>query len=670
MTQARTRELSVERGAGLAFALALLATLLMALPVVVAPTERIFGSGEILSRADPNRDALVVIDQFRTGRVPPPYLQPLTDLPGRFLARAFGPVIAYNLVVLATFPLAAATAYLLGRHLLGSHLAALVAGLSYAFMPFHLMQAGGHPHIAQIQWLPLYFLALSRGIESPTMVRAGLLVLSVAATASADFYAGFIIAVLTPVGILAFALASPKAPGAARWRGAGVTALILGAALATGVAAVRRFLPDVMARADTLSFPRADLFSWSAKWWSYLVPPADHPLWGGTVRDFWTAQGVGVDLLEHQQISVALSLVLLACVPLWRFAREPHPRTTPPIAPALALLGAAALLCSLSPGRTIGSFTFVRPSAFLYELAPMFRAYARFGVVVGLVTSLLGGLGAALLWRTGGWRRRAAIGLVALALIEYAPIPARGSRDVLPTHAHRWLASQLASSRVLDCVEPARFSDTLAVPLLGHEVTFLGTAGIDDCGEQGLGSRLATLGINRVIVRSNTPVGRWRSRSRADFAVHTHLAPEVDFGDAAVLRPALEPGTAQARGWSGFFPREYEGDATWRWMSTTGELRITMSQASTQARLRVELRSFPGPRRVDWFINGEKGGELSLTPDWRVHTLNLARRAAGDFTLTLVAEAPAVVAHDALANHDHRGITVAVRSWSIEDHKH
>ena len=44
------QELSVGRGAGLAFAVALLATLLMAAPVIMAPGEWIFGSGETLGR--------------------------------------------------------------------------------------------------------------------------------------------------------------------------------------------------------------------------------------------------------------------------------------------------------------------------------------------------------------------------------------------------------------------------------------------------------------------------------------------------------------------------------------------------------------------------------------------------------------------------------------------
>jgi hypothetical protein len=102
--------MSVRRGAALAFFAALGVTLLMAAPVVLAPAQRLFGSGETVGRDDPNRDPLVVIDQLRSGRVSAPYLQPLTDLPGRALARVVGPVAAYNVRVLASFPLSAAAA--------------------------------------------------------------------------------------------------------------------------------------------------------------------------------------------------------------------------------------------------------------------------------------------------------------------------------------------------------------------------------------------------------------------------------------------------------------------------------------------------------------------------------------------------------------------------------
>ena len=192
---------SIAKEVALAFAAALGATLLMAAPVVLAPSERLFGTGDILGREDPNRDALIVIEQFRGGRVPTPYLQPLTDLPGRALARLVGPVVAYNVLVLATFPLSAAAAYLLARRVVGSHLAAMVAGLAYAFLPFHVTQAAGHPHVAQTQWLrciswPCGAVSTVRICALRPALRLG--------RAVAPQLTGFIAAVLSPVALVAY----------------------------------------------------------------------------------------------------------------------------------------------------------------------------------------------------------------------------------------------------------------------------------------------------------------------------------------------------------------------------------------------------------------------------------------------------------------------------------
>src|SRR5206468_4570358 len=76
--------------------------------------------------------------------------------------------------------------------------------------------------------------------------------------------------------------------------------------------------------------------------------------------------------------------------------------------PVLVLVAAAALLCSLSPERTIGAFHFVRPSALLYAVVPMFRSYARFGMVVQLMSAILAGIGVDTLRRSGTARARIA----------------------------------------------------------------------------------------------------------------------------------------------------------------------------------------------------------------------------------------------------------------------
>jgi hypothetical protein len=655
---------SVPKGAALAFAAALGATLLMGAPVVRAPSHRLFGTGEILGRDDPNRDPLIVIEQFRAGRVPTPYLQPLTDLPGRALARLLGPVAAYNVLVLATFPLSAAAAYLLARNVLGSHLGAMVAGLAYAFLPFHVMQAAGHPHVAQTQWLPLYFLALWRCVDRPDLLRAALLVAAAAAVTLSNFYGGFIAAVLSPVALVAYGLVSPTGRGESRLRRVTTTSLVLAAAALTGLVLVHHFAPAALPRSASLAFRRSDLFAWSAKWWSYLIPPADHPLMGSSVREFWLRHGVGESLLEHQQVSVGWSFLVLGAVPLWLWLRGDRASLAVRSAPVLASLAVAAFLCSLSPERRIGSLTFVRPSAFLYEVAPMFRAYARFGVVVGLMIALLAGAGADYLWRwpTSAGRRAAAL-LLGLATLEYAPFPPWRWRDVLPSQAHRWLAAQSGPLRVLDCVPPSRGSDALASALLGHEVSLLGAPAFEDCGEPRLGDKLGAMGYTHVVVRRDSATGRWLAANPEPEG----LARGREFEDGWILEVKAERSRAYVGALLGFYPREYDGKATWRWMGQTGALRVVATRESPGTVLGVELKSFPRDRRVEWFLDGRRLGEVDVSPEWSWYEIPLGALTPGATTLTLACRQPAVVANDVLHNDDGRAVALAVGSWRIEE---
>ena len=122
--------------------------------------------------------------------------------------------------------------------------------------------------------------------------------------------------------------------------------------------------------------------------------------------------------------------------------RREHRRSLARV-PVLVIVAVAALVCSLSPERTIGAFTFVRPSALLYDVVPMFRSYARFGVVVQLMAALLAGIGVDYLRRAGTRRAQiVCLALVALAAGEYAVWPSALWRDVLPTTAHRWVVRQ------------------------------------------------------------------------------------------------------------------------------------------------------------------------------------------------------------------------------------
>src|SRR6185312_7752190 len=172
-------------------------TLVIAAPVVRAPSERIFGA-DIVGR---HHDPFTVMRQFATPMSLGVYSQPVTDVVGAAFARIAGAVAAYNWLVLLSFPLSAATSYLLARHLALPPTGALLAALLFAFSPFHVAHAAYHPHIAQTQWLPLYLLALWRCMDEADVLAVAFLSAATVAVALSNFYGGLIAAVITPIAI-------------------------------------------------------------------------------------------------------------------------------------------------------------------------------------------------------------------------------------------------------------------------------------------------------------------------------------------------------------------------------------------------------------------------------------------------------------------------------------
>src|SRR3954467_12434800 len=285
-----------------AFGAALLVTMVIAAPVMRAPSERIFGL-EMVGR---HHDPFTVMQQFAGSASVGVYLQPVTDVTGAAIARWTSAVAAYNWLVLLTFPMSAAAAYLLARHLALPPPGAWVAALLFAFSPFHLAHAAYHPHVAQTQWLPLYLLALWYLLDAATATAAVLLTAATAAVTLSNFYGGLIAAVITPCAVAGWwFVCARQAPHSVR--GLRTTVAPLAAIAAAGLALVWWHAPAAIGDRAMLAFPRDDLFRYSASWWSYLVPPVAHPLWGSLSARMWSASRVNEGLLE-QQVSLGWSV--------------------------------------------------------------------------------------------------------------------------------------------------------------------------------------------------------------------------------------------------------------------------------------------------------------------------------------------------------------------------
>lgn len=634
-------------------ALAAILTLAVAAPVMLSPSQRIFGM-EIVGR---HHDPFTVMEQFGRPIASGLPAQPVTDLAGALLAGASGPIAAYNWLVLLTFPLSAAAAYALARYLALPAPWAAAAAIAFAFSPFHLAQAAYHPHIAQTQWMPLYLLGLWRALDDSAYGSTLLLAAASVGLAFSNAYAALIAALITPVALAGYwYFGARSATGSTRRLCTTIATL---AAIAAAGAAYAVYLGHAGAvNPAGVAYPRLDLFRYSASWWSYLVPPVAHPLLGDAVRRFWSAAGVSEGLLE-QQVSLGCGIVLLGLAAVVAWLTGQSGPTALRFVPVLALTAAVALVCSLSPERAIGAFSFMRPSAVLYPVLPMFRSYARFGVVVQLMAVLLAAIGAEWLWQSR--RRRIRIGcivLVVLAAAEYAVWPPSMWRDVLPTKGHRWVVQQPAVTQVLDC--SARTAASESVQWLSAQRITLRDALFDDCRQPNLAAKLAAAGYSHLLVDRHSGEGDWfATRKAAD-----GLTIAARFRDSAVFTVTARPPPVYTARMRNFYPREYDEQRTWRWMGPQSSWTVVnRSDRDLTAVLELEITAFGMPRRLQLILDGRDMQELLVPQDRAIVRVRSLTLSPGEHELVFRPAEPAAPADRPGRGGDPRPLSFAVGTW-------
>lgn len=227
-------------------------------------------------------------------------LTPLNGLLSVPLQTAFSLVVANNLLVLASFVLAAFGAYLLAYDQLRwfaprvtpRYLAALVAGVIYAFASSKLFYVSlGQFNIASSQWAPFCVLYLLRMVQASSprarLRSAALAGLFLVFQAWAELtYASFLLIFAALLAVYALLLALWENRRAAGGQAAQLVLAfaVTGAVFLAGIAPIlAAMLPDMRTEGDFFASGGgfADLFS--ADLFGYLVPTRLHPLLGDWV---------------------------------------------------------------------------------------------------------------------------------------------------------------------------------------------------------------------------------------------------------------------------------------------------------------------------------------------------------------------------------------------------
>ena len=499
---------------------------------------------------------------------------------------ASGPVLAYNVALVASLLLSGLAVQLLVRRATGDRLAAFVAGAFFAAGP-HRWTRLSHLHAQVTVFFPLALLALDRFWESRTLRRALLVGLMLALQGLSSIYLGAITATALGVAVLVAMLGGLKPAELGRL----AVGMLLAAALLWPVTQ-----PYLRMRAfQGQEFTLETVSTYAATLPSYVA--AGTQLWGGLSQRLVDPTAIRDTLFPGLAV-LALGIAGLASAPL-RYR-------------AVAVAASAvAVLFSLGPETA-----FYR---FLHEhlvLIRGVRALARFALVPTLALSVLAGLALA------GRRRLVVAAALACMMLESANLPLRLERYDGPGEAARWLAGKPGAVLVLPLAE----NDTLAMleglahqrPLVNGDSGFIPRAfdramelfehGLDDQGLRFLRAvdvRHAVLPVSAGAL----PAGVWEA---ARF--ERELVAEIGGGPSASVVAAGDPAPTR------FGP---------------GGIQLALPEPRRVGRIAFELSDEPwlARPRVEASLDGERWQTLDAAASLADATLSLygdPRRARGE----------------------------------------
>jgi len=338
------------------------------------------------------------------------YTEPLLPiaLQGAPLLLAGGsPVLAHNVVLLLSFPLAGLGMFLLVRDRTGSAAAGLFSGLAYAFSAYRFQHLV-HVQSLATQWLPLALLFLLRALDGGLSRDAALAALfALLQVLSSGYYA-----VMTALGLGATLALEGRRAHRQRHLRPVLVALSIAAVLALLV-----FLPYGI----VVSRQAAELGR------TVLKGPGEAARWSASLATYLRRSG---------ELFPTAIVAVLACVALATRYRERTVR----LAAALVVVGIAFSLGPSAEGSAVFSpYDLVRRLPGLSIL----RTPVRLGLLALFGLDILAGVAAAELARGRAWARAVLAAATVLLCFELYPGNLRPLFQPLPAipASARWLAS-------------------------------------------------------------------------------------------------------------------------------------------------------------------------------------------------------------------------------------
>ena len=526
----------------------------------------------------------------------------------------FGPILGWNIIVLAGFVATGVATFLLVRRLTGSPLAAFVSGWAFAFWPFAVRNGAAHVEYAQGWVLIVLAWRLLRLREEPSRrqaVLAGLAMLLcfsytgyfviMGAVVVAAFYAVDLVAAVRPrrfARCLRLQSLSTVPP---------LVALMTYALIARG------------ASGEGLRIhPLAELYTYSARPEFYVNPVPTSLLFGERATRWWSTRNLGV-VIDENGVYVGITVLALAVVGVAVALLVRSAASQRRTVLTLVLLAALAFAFSGPPTYEALGLSAKMPSWFVFQITSTWRVYARFGMVVMLAVVLLAGYGLAAIERRAR-ARSLVLGVVVSAVVVLAvgldlwsrspsprttEIPGNAVYDVLDARNDGGIVAEYplvpATVPGLDYVAT---QDRVGHPLLNGyssesslEARALWLAPLDDPRTAG---RLALLGIKYVTLPDRPPAPG-DPTPPSGRPVGNGLVPIEERYDIDAFEVRAAPAFGQAWTAAGFAMPE--GDLRFRfaWLTSAdgvGALDVDAYCPRCGGVLRFTSFSFGEPRRL------------------------------------------------------------------------
>jgi hypothetical protein len=394
--------------------------------------------------------------------------EPVIEIVERFLLLFLNEVVVYNLLIISSFFFSGITMYYLVRYLTGDRQVAFFGGFVYMISVYHAYNAMIFAHLALIEFMPLFVLALVRFIRGPTRRSALWLWLAGVLVAGTCMHYGFFMVLFTIAFVPGYFIHRWLAGRRSAVEGEepGVDpptvdrrVIVLALLVAAGIAALtlpfyyvstsRAFPPGQWPTRSTYGTLRVteSYEQGSARTKDYLLPNRENRLVGrvtekladGSINAFENSLYVG-------WVVIVLAVLAVAVASSRRKPREPAAQDAEgeppgPVAASLwrerfgsagdravvwGVIAAAAFtfILSLPPYVHLGSMRVPMPSLVFTRTTAWFRWYMRLGIVVFLCLVLLACYG--LTWVLRGMKKFAlplVVALMVIAFLEMTLVP-------------------------------------------------------------------------------------------------------------------------------------------------------------------------------------------------------------------------------------------------------